>query len=613
MLQIYRRITVSVLVLLAALFIFVAPQATLAAPASQTTSGDPVILAAGDIAKCNRDQDSMTAYLLGSTTGPILAIGDTAYESGSPQEFADCWAPTWGQQDGRIYPVPGNHEYLTGGAAGYFGYFGDRATPLEPGCRKECNGYYSFDVGAWHIVALNSELPGDRIAEQTRWLRDDLAAHPSVCTLAFWHKPRYSSGYHNGGSGQEFFQALYDYGADIVLSGHDHDYERFAPQDNSAQYAPDRGIRQFVVGTGGDALRDYKFIQPNSEVRNSETWGVIKLTLHPTSYDWEFLPISGQTWTDSGTANCVTAPGVPTTRTSAEATDNTATVDLVANTADNGTASTSTTAAAPASIATGGVNYTIKAGDTLGTIGAAYGLGWEVLAAANGLDAYSVLEIGQVIRIPGAQTAAITPATTTSTAPATASTTVSSTVATPAAASTLASTTAATGPGTSYTVKEGDTLLGIALSYNVEVDAIVAASGLADSNLIQVGQVLTIPAKASSAGSTLASPTAVPTGTLKLTTGQGSLSLTLPTPTPTGAITTTTASTRTLAAPTAGTVQSTPAPTSPATGGDTYTVVSGDTIFSIAVAHGLNWQELLKLNGMTEQSLLQIGQTIRLK
>ena len=167
-------------------------------PAPAQPPGQPaesvVVLAAGDIAKCNLEWDSYTGALLDNLPGTILGLGDNAYVVGSLQEFNDCYGPTWGRHKDRVYPVPGNHEYLTGGAEGYFTYFGDRATPLEPGCRKECKGYYSFDLGAWHIVALNSEIDNNPGSEQDLWLRADLAAHPNVCTLAYWHKPRSSSG-----------------------------------------------------------------------------------------------------------------------------------------------------------------------------------------------------------------------------------------------------------------------------------------------------------------------------------------------------------------------------------------------------------------------------------
>ncbi len=473
-----HRILFNSLVVVVALLAFGGAQQAVAEPARQqilptgpapevpSPTEPPVLLAAGDIAKCNREEDSLTGYLLDINPGIVLGIGDNDQVAGSLQEFIDCYGPTWGRHLDRIYPVPGNHEYGTGGAAGYFTYFGDRATPLEPGCRKGCGGYYSFNYGGWHIVALNSEIPSDPGAPQEQWLRADLAANPSVCTLAYWHRPRFSSGYHLSGGGPGLWNALYDYGADVVLSGHDHDYERFAPQNPSGQLEHERGIRQFVVGTGGTDLRDYKFIQPNSEVRNSETWGLLKFTLHPDSYDWEFLPIPGQTWTDKGSANCVTAPGVPTKRTVQ------ADVVPVANTNDPN----ATTAAVLIPVA--GAKYTIVAGDTISLIALRYGLDWRELAAANGLTEESIIEIGQVITLIGVDDVAATVP-----------------VATTATTTTLAApTVAVTAPAaTSYTVQTGDTLLGIAVRFSVSRRALAAANGLAAGAQLQVGQVLTIP------------------------------------------------------------------------------------------------------------------------
>jgi LysM repeat protein len=504
-----------------------------------------VILAAGDISKCNREEDALTGYLLDINPGIVLGLGDNVYEAGTIQEFTDCYGPTWGRQVDRIYPVPGNHEYITGGASGYYTYFGDRATPLEPGCRKDCGGYYSFNYGGWHIVALNSEIPGDPGTPQEQWLRADLEANPSVCTLAYWHKPRFSSGRHLGGAGQGLYNALYEYGADIVLVGHDHDYERFAPQDGGGKLDNERGIRQFVVGTGGDALRDYKFIQPNSEARNSDTWGIIKFSLRPDSYDWEFLPIPGQTWTDSGNATCVTAPGVPTQRTTQ------AEVIPVVNVSD----AVVTTAAVLTPVA--GARYTIVAGDTLSLIALRYGLDWRELAAANGLTEESIIEIGQVITLIGVDDVAATTAATTGTAAtaAVATATPAPAVATPA----------------TYTVQTGDTLLGIAVRFSISRRTLAVANGLADGTQPQVGQVLTIPGQATTATAVATSAAAVPSTT---------------------------------SAATAGAV---------AGSGRTHTVASGDTIITIAVEYDLDWQELLRINGLQPDSLIQIGQVIRLE
>src|SRR5688500_384922 len=272
-------------------------------------SGDPVFVGAGDIANCGRTQDESTAQLLDSIAGTVFTLGDSVYLDGTLTQFNDCYEPTWGRHKNRTKPAPGNHDYNTAGAAGYYEYFG--AAAGDP-----TKGYYSYDLGAWHIIALNSQTTQSAGSAQEQWLRSDLAANPNVCTLAYWHRPRFSSGQHgNATITQALWQALYDYGADVVLSGHDHTYERFAPQNPSGQADPN-GIREFVVGTGGAGLYSFITIQPNSEVRNNTSHGVLKLTLHSTSYDWQFIPIAGQTFSDSGSDNCVDSGTVSTpTRT----------------------------------------------------------------------------------------------------------------------------------------------------------------------------------------------------------------------------------------------------------------------------------------------------------
>jgi len=272
-------------------------------PASPSTS-TAVLVAAGDIASCTSTGDEATAALLDNIHGTIAALGDNAYDSGTASEFANCYDPTWGRYKGRTKPAPGNHDYLTPGAAAYYSSFG--AAAGDPS-----KGYYSYDLGAWHVIVLNSvckAVVGDcvREGEEVQWLRADLAAHSKTCTIAYWHHPRFSSGL-NGSDiyVDEFWQALYEYHADVVLNGHDHDYERFAPQDPSGHADSARGIREFVVGTGGDS--HISFVSPvaNSEVRDDQTYGVLKLTLHPASYDWQFIPIAGSTFTDSGSGTCI--------------------------------------------------------------------------------------------------------------------------------------------------------------------------------------------------------------------------------------------------------------------------------------------------------------------
>ena len=199
-------------------------------------------------------------------------------------------------------PAPGNHEYWTGGAAGYFEYYG--AAAEDPS-----KGYYSFDLGRWHLIALNSncdEVGGcGRRSAQTRWLRQDLATSRARCTLAYWHHPRFSSGPHGSSAAyREFWRALYAANADVVVVGHDHDYERFAPQNAEGLADSARGLRELVVGTGGKSLYPFDGRAANSEARNATTFGVLKLTLRPKSYAWRFVPVAGGTFTDSGSAAC---------------------------------------------------------------------------------------------------------------------------------------------------------------------------------------------------------------------------------------------------------------------------------------------------------------------
>jgi Calcineurin-like phosphoesterase len=270
-------------------------------------SGDPVLIGAGDIASCNSTGDEATAKLLDSIPGTIFLAGDDAYDSGTAQQFADCYDPSWGRFKDRTRPAVGNHEYITRKAQPYFDYFGTAAG--DP-----TKGYYSYELGKWHIVVINSncsQVAGCGAGSpQEQWLRDDLRAHPADCTLAYWHHPRFSSGEHGDTVAmQPIWQALYDAGAELVINGHDHDYERFAPQDPTGVADPARGIREFVVGTGGKNYYPLSAPVANSEVRNAFTFGVIKFTLHPTSYDWEFIPEAGKTFTDAGHGVCHSADG----------------------------------------------------------------------------------------------------------------------------------------------------------------------------------------------------------------------------------------------------------------------------------------------------------------
>jgi len=267
-------------------------------------ASDPVLVGAGDIADCSDLSGAeATAKLLDAIPGAVFTVGDNAYESGTAKQFRDCYGPTWGRHKARTRPAPGNHEFHSGGATPYFDYFGANAG--DP-----ARGYYSYDLGAWHIVVLNSEC--DQVggcqagSPQEKWLKDDLQAHPAACTLAYWHKPLFSSGAKHGNDPEvkPFWQDLYTTNATVVLTGHDHDYERFAPQDPDGKPDPARGIREFVVGTGGKNHRPFGKPLATSEVRNADTFGVLKLTLHPHSYDWEFIPEAGKSFRDSGTGAC---------------------------------------------------------------------------------------------------------------------------------------------------------------------------------------------------------------------------------------------------------------------------------------------------------------------
>jgi acid phosphatase type 7 len=274
----------------------IAAAAVLASPASGT------LVAAGDVASCDSDGDERTAALVARIPGTVAVLGDSVYQLGTPQEFAACYAPSWGRFKRRTRPAVGNHEYGTPGAAGYFGYFGSRAGHPD-------RGYYAFRLASWRVIVLNSNCrrvggcgPG---SPQLRWLRAELAAHPSACTVAYWHHPRFSSGLHgNDVTVAPFWQALYAAGADVVLAGHDHHYERLGPLSPAGRVDRARGLRQFVVGTGGRSNYPTVRRAPASEVREWRTFGVLRLTLHDGRYDWRFVPVAGGRFTDSGTGRC---------------------------------------------------------------------------------------------------------------------------------------------------------------------------------------------------------------------------------------------------------------------------------------------------------------------
>lgn len=262
-------------------------------PTPVVPAGAEVLVGAGDIASCEYEGDEMTAQLLDAISGTVFTTGDHAYSDGTPDEFANCYEPTWGRHRERTRPVPGSHDYRTPDAAGYFEYF----EGIEP--------YYAYDLGAWRIYALNSEIDISADGEQVSWLQADLAENPRQCVLAYWHRPRWSSGSEHGRDPtvQALWEVLYEAGADVVINGHEHNYERFMPMDAEGEPDPS-GLRQFVVGTGGADLYGFDDPLPTSEVRDSSTLGVLRLTLRESGYDWQFIPVAGATFTDAGSAEC---------------------------------------------------------------------------------------------------------------------------------------------------------------------------------------------------------------------------------------------------------------------------------------------------------------------
>ena len=278
-------------------------------PTGLVTANPPQVIAgAGDISKCTNDNDEATAKLLDAIPGVVFTLGDNVMPNGTSSEFASCYAPTWGRHKARTRPAAGNHDYNTSGAAGYFAYFG--AAAGEPG-----KGWYSYELGAWHVVVLNSNLPSTSGSAQDTWLKADLAAHPNQCTLAYFHQPLYSS---TGGSGtggatlsgsRNLVNDLYAGHADVIMNGHRHFYERLAPMKPDGTADPVNGVREFISGTGGDGGGTLTNIFPLSEARNGNTFGVLKLWLYDDSYAWKFVPVAGKTFTDSGSTACHVSGG----------------------------------------------------------------------------------------------------------------------------------------------------------------------------------------------------------------------------------------------------------------------------------------------------------------
>ena len=271
-----------------------------------------VLVGAGDIASCkNPEGAKATAKLIEQIPGTVFAAGDLAYERGSAEDFKNCYDLTWGRFKDRTKPALGNHEYANRTASGYFQYWGAQAGPAG-------KGYYSYDLGAWHIVALNTNCDAKSLggcaagSPEETWLKGDLAKHPKACILAYGHHALFSSGVFKSHAVhpelKQLWEDLYAAHADLVLAGHEHSYERFAPQDPEGKADPANGIREIVVGTGGRSHDLLGFSTPNSEAREWETYGVLKLTLSPGKYTWEFIPEEGKTFHDSGSGACHNYP-----------------------------------------------------------------------------------------------------------------------------------------------------------------------------------------------------------------------------------------------------------------------------------------------------------------
>jgi 3',5'-cyclic AMP phosphodiesterase CpdA len=261
-----------------------------------------ILVGAGDIAKCGTTGARATARLISRIDGFVFTAGDNAYPNGSANDFRRCYDPAWGRFRGRTFPAPGNHDFHTPKGRGYFDYFGGRAG--KPG-----RGWYSVDLGGWHLVVLNSNcdlLACGRGSAQLRWLEADLAASRARCTIAVWHHPLFSSGMHGDASVvRPFWDVLAAAGAEIVVNGHDHDYERFAPQTPAGRRDRSTGIREFVVGTGGAPLRaGFRHLQANSEVHTTRTHGVLVLTLQRNGYRWRFRRSDGAPFSDQGSGRC---------------------------------------------------------------------------------------------------------------------------------------------------------------------------------------------------------------------------------------------------------------------------------------------------------------------
>ena len=264
-------------------------------PAPIASGAGPILVGAGDIADCSTIGSQLTSQLLDAIAGTVFTAGDNAYPSATEANYRECYDPTWGRHKARTRPVPGNHEYETAGAAPYFDYFGPAAGPRGL-------GYYSYTVGTWRVLALNSEIDVGPGSAQVAWLRSELSSNVR-CTAAIWHRPLFSSGSHGDNPDMSaVWRVLFDFNADVVINGHDHMYERFAPMDADGRSDPARGIREFIVGTGGAAPHAAARRRANSEVQGAD-FGVLALRLADGGYSWTFQGAESG-FSDSGSGGC---------------------------------------------------------------------------------------------------------------------------------------------------------------------------------------------------------------------------------------------------------------------------------------------------------------------
>lgn len=259
----------------------------------------PVLVGAGDVADCRTDGAYFTAQLLDSIRGTVFVAGDVGYATRkNPNPLLTCYAATWGRHLARTRPAPGNHDYSDGGPDRYFDYFGERAGPRPA-------GYYSYDLGTWHVLALNTAIRIDSGSAQDAWIHEDLDTHLGRCTVAYMHHPRFSSGPHTEqGRVAYLWKVFAKYGVSVAIAGHDHIYERFAPLDGDGKADSVNGIRQFVAGTGGAERYTFRDILPGSETHSGDAYGLLKLTLLPGHYQWEFIPVEQDGYRDRGESPC---------------------------------------------------------------------------------------------------------------------------------------------------------------------------------------------------------------------------------------------------------------------------------------------------------------------